>query len=143
MMEGGGAYYMISRNLGPAFGGSSGLLFWFTYCINVTFNTVAFTQTIQPVIFPAGSWWASGDYASSVTISTITLFVLFLVAYNGAATFAKVNYFIFAVLVVACAASIGSLFFTTDTKQLLKWTKTHKAARSSSSSLLCFLPWWA
>lgn len=124
MMEGGGAYYMISRNLGPAFGGSSGLLFWFTYCINVTFNTVAFTGTIQPVIFPDGSWWASGDYLSSVTISTITLFVLFLVAYKGAGAFAKVNYFIFFALVVACAVSIGSLFFNNSTKHLDHWTNT-------------------
>ena len=89
-MAGGGAYFMISRNLGPAFGGSSGLLFWFTYCINVTFNTVAFTQTIQPTVFPSDSWWGDGSYASSTTISTITLFLLFLIAYKGAGAFAKV-----------------------------------------------------
>jgi len=71
-MAGGGAYFMISRNLGPAFGGSSGLLFWFTYCINVTFNTVAFTQTIQPMLFPAGSWWAGGDGPQSAYWSQVS-----------------------------------------------------------------------
>ena len=109
MMEGGGAYYMISRNLGPAFGGSSGLLFWFTYCVNVTFNTVAFTGTIQPAIFPSGSWIASGDYWSSVLISTVTLFVLYLIAYKGAGAFAKVTSMVWAVAVSECVACVGEL----------------------------------
>ena len=88
-MKGGGAYYMISRNLGPSFGGSAGLLFWFTYCLNVTFNTVSFTQTVQPVLFSADSWIGSGDKWSQVVISSVTLFVLFLVGYKGAGAFAK------------------------------------------------------
>ena len=115
-MKGGGAYYMISRSLGPAFGGSSGLLFWLTYCINVTFNTSAFTDTVFATWFPAyvdctleaknGHCWYK------VAFSTATLFILFLVAFKGAAAFARVNYFIFAGLVVALVVAIGSVWFT-------------------------------
>lgn len=34
--------------------------------MNVTFNTVAFTQTVQPAIFPADSWWGQSTYYSQV-----------------------------------------------------------------------------
>jgi amino acid transporter len=105
-MKGGGAYYMISRNLGPAFGGSSGLLFWFTYCINVTFNTVAWTDTFMTTFFPDSYTKWNG-----IGCSTATLFVLFLIAYKGAGTFAKVNVVIFVCLVTSLFVGIGSIFF--------------------------------
>ena len=102
-MRGGGAYYMISRSLGPALGGSSGLLFWLTYCINVTFNTKAFTDNVFATWFPLYvkcTLEAKGGHCwYKLAFSTATLFTLFLVAYRGAAAFARVNYFIFAGLV--------------------------------------------
>ena len=118
-MAGGGAYYMISRNLGPAFGASSGLLFWFTYCINVTFNCVAFTETFMPTYLPA---YNQGPHKrrNNIICSTVTLFVLFLIAFKGAGTFAKVNYFIFAGLMVSLAVTIGTVLdpFGRTPKQL-------------------------
>eukprot|EP01062_Namystynia_karyoxenos_P033572 TRINITY_DN24705_c0_g1_i1.p1 TRINITY_DN24705_c0_g1~~TRINITY_DN24705_c0_g1_i1.p1 ORF type:complete len:988 (+),score=317.45 TRINITY_DN24705_c0_g1_i1:86-2965(+) len=111
-MRGGGAYYMISRNLGPAFGGSSGLLFWFTYCVNVTFNAVAFTQTIQSTFFDGSS------RGTEIIISVSTLFVLFLVGLKGADAFASTNYVIAAVLFVSLVVSIGSLYFAEEHKSL-------------------------
>eukprot|EP00937_MAST-01D_sp_MAST-1D-sp2_P002693 g2693.t1 len=115
-MKGGGAYYMISRNLGAAFGGSSGLLFWITYCINVTFNTVAFTSTFIPTFFPDcgddGTGWIG------IGCSSLTLFILFLVAFKGAGAFASVNIWIFAGLVVSLVTGIGSVFFKPGHKTL-------------------------
>lgn len=115
-MKGGGAYYMISRSLGPALGGSSGLLFWLTYCINVTFNTSAFTDTVFATWFPEYANCtleaAHGRCWYKVAFSTATLFLLFLVAYKGAAAFARVNYFIFAGLVIALVVAIGSVWLS-------------------------------
>ena len=42
--------------------------------------------------------------------STLSLFVLFLVAYKGAGSFAKVNVLLFAGLMLSLALGIGSIF---------------------------------
>eukprot|EP01065_Artemidia_motanka_P049085 TRINITY_DN8054_c3_g1_i1.p1 TRINITY_DN8054_c3_g1~~TRINITY_DN8054_c3_g1_i1.p1 ORF type:complete len:1002 (+),score=269.86 TRINITY_DN8054_c3_g1_i1:74-3079(+) len=111
-MRGGGAYYMISRNLGPSFGGSSGFLFWFTYCVNVTFNAVAFTETIQDTFF-------SGKKRSTeILISCSTLFVLFLVGLKGADAFARTNYIIAVALAISLIFGIGTLYFRQHHKHL-------------------------
>jgi potassium/chloride transporter 9 len=112
-MKGGGAYYMISRNLGPAFGGSSGLLFWFTYCINVTFNVVSFTETFIPTFLPQYDHrWGN------IACSSITLFLLFIIAYMGAGAFAKVNVQLFVGLMISLGVGIGSIFFGQHEKTL-------------------------
>jgi amino acid transporter len=114
-MRGGGAYYMISRSLGPALGGSSGILFWLTYCVNVTFNTTAFTDTVfstwyGPLSPLAQCKMEDGCYLK-LAFSSATLFLLFLVAFRGAGAFARINWFIFAGLVLSLVTSIGSLWF--------------------------------
>lgn len=43
-MKGGGAYFMISRSLGPEFGGSVGLVFYLANAVAVTFHLTAFGE---------------------------------------------------------------------------------------------------
>eukprot|EP01052_Picozoa_sp_SAG31_P024459 SAG31_NODE_2083_length_6490_cov_21.969645_4_plen_110_part_00 len=74
----------------PAFGGSSGLLFWITYCINVTFNVVSFTEVFLPTYMPNYQEHLSKYWAESIC-SSVTLFLLFIIAYMGAGEFAKVR----------------------------------------------------
>ena len=46
----GGAYYMISRSLGPEFGGSIGVIFSIANAVAVAFYLVGFAETIQSIM---------------------------------------------------------------------------------------------
>jgi amino acid transporter len=123
----------------------SGLLFWFTYCINVTFNAVSFTETFMPTFMPqycnpdmstpharysAGS--SSSDIddqlfwtcdACGLVCSSVSLFLLFIIAYIGAGSFAKVNVILFVGLMISLAVGIGSIMFGLGLDDLPHHTK--------------------
>lgn len=46
----GGAYYLISRSLGPEFGGSIGLIFAFANAVAVAMYVVGFAETVQELL---------------------------------------------------------------------------------------------
>lgn len=142
-MRGGGAYYMISRSLGPAFGGSCGLLFWLTYCLNVTFNTVAFTEMFVTTFLPewsggnegqidcnvevdpsgnafANTFAMSPEQLKKVAVSSFTLFLVFLVGFKGAGAFARVNVVIFSGLMFSLAVGIGTIWLSRTPRAIEK-----------------------
>ncbi|XP_012732601.2 solute carrier family 12 member 1 [Fundulus heteroclitus] len=50
VVRGGGAYYMISRSLGPEFGGSIGLIFAFANAVAVAMYVVGFAETVVDLL---------------------------------------------------------------------------------------------
>lgn len=46
----GGAYYLISRSLGPEFGGSIGLIFAFANAVAVAMYVVGFAETVVDLL---------------------------------------------------------------------------------------------
>ncbi|VDP04872.1 unnamed protein product [Soboliphyme baturini] len=49
-LKGGGAYFMISRSLGPQFGGSIGVIFSLTLVASTAMCTVGFAETIRDLL---------------------------------------------------------------------------------------------
>jgi len=49
-VNGGGAYFLISRSLGPKFGGAIGLIFAFANAVAVAMYIVGFSETITDLL---------------------------------------------------------------------------------------------
>jgi potassium/chloride transporter 9 len=109
LMKGGGAYYMISRCLGPELGGACGVMFYCATSFSVSFYLVAFAQTFEISFFSE-----EATYQGTVTISSVALFVLFFYGNMGADIFLKFDTLIFALLMVSIVAGYVALFVGGD-----------------------------
>ncbi|SCU96926.1 LAMI_0F08240g1_1 [Lachancea mirantina] len=88
-VRGGGAYYMISRSLGPEFGGSIGLVFFMGQILNSGMNAVGIIEPLlynfgskidseTPSLFPLLSrgYWHEFAYASVVLLLCLTIAIV-------------------------------------------------------------------
>eukprot|EP00947_MAST-08B_sp_MAST-8B-sp1_P003936 g3936.t1 len=109
-MEGGGSYFMISRSLGPEFGGAIGLLFYLAYAVGVCFYIIGFATEVQTTWFPA----ASGVMARWIVtgVGSGGLFVCLLISVVGAEAFARFNTWFFLIQFAAIFIGMGSMWFT-------------------------------
>lgn len=100
-VRGGGAYYMISRSLGPEFGGAIGIIFFIGQILNSALNVVGFIEPllvnfgkvqgdVLPLL-PVSYWW-------QVLYSTILLMLCTGVALVGSTLVSKTAFWLFIVL---------------------------------------------
>ncbi|NIA15588.1 MAG: amino acid permease [Nitrospiraceae bacterium] len=98
-VRGGGAYFLISRVLGPEFGGAIGIVLFLAQAVSAPFYVLGFTEALVQTI-PA----LAPHYAA---IAFGTAGALFIVAYIGAGWAIKVQYGIMAILAVSIMAFMG------------------------------------
>ena len=102
---------MISRSLGPEFGGAVGCVYYLAAVIGVTFYLTAFAENFSSFGIPgydAMDQDAQGNW--KLLVESVALLLLFGQANIGAAFFLKFNTIIFAILMVSIMVGTVSFF---------------------------------
>ncbi|XP_034565852.1 solute carrier family 12 member 2 [Notolabrus celidotus] len=99
-VRGGGAYYLISRSLGPEFGGSIGLIFAFANAVAVAMYVVGFAETVVELLASVDALMT--DEINDIRIiGTITVILLLGISVAGMEWEAKAQIFLLIVLITA------------------------------------------
>ncbi|MEM6471754.1 MAG: amino acid permease [Planctomycetota bacterium] len=91
-VEGGGAYFLISRSLGPEFGGAIGLVFFAAQALSVAMYVIGFTEAMLAFL-PSGT--------SPMFVATVTNVLVAVCVFVGASWAIKVQFVILASVVLA------------------------------------------
>ncbi|XP_008424401.1 solute carrier family 12 member 9 [Poecilia reticulata] len=117
-LDAGGAYYMISRALGPEFGGSIGIMFFFANVCGSALFVLGLVEAIMGTfgipedptvvpspqqVLPSGYWW-------SLLYGTAILLLCLLVCLVGAHIYAKATFVIFLVVILVLIMIFISFF---------------------------------
>ncbi|MBN2526613.1 MAG: amino acid permease [Deltaproteobacteria bacterium] len=110
-MKGGGPYFMISRELGPDFGGSIGITLYVAQAVGVAFYVIGFTEAVFEV-FPQTLNLAPDTIAYMKEmqlpkmVATVVTALLFALTFKGADVAIRAQYFILGILLLAVACFI-------------------------------------
>ncbi|PKK27759.1 solute carrier family 12 member 1 isoform X2 [Columba livia] len=116
-VRGGGAYYLISRSLGPEFGGSIGLIFAFANAVAVAMYVVGFAETVVELLKESDTLMV--DESNDIRIiGTITVICLLGISVAGMEWEAKAQVILLVVLLIAIANFfIGTVIPTNNEKK--------------------------
>ncbi|XP_024661938.2 solute carrier family 12 member 9 [Maylandia zebra] len=146
-LDAGGAYYMISRALGPEFGGSIGIMFFFANICSSALYILGLVEAITSTfgvpeegaaaaaghhhMLPSGYWW-------SLLYGTALLFLCFIVCLVGAHIYAKATFIIFIVVMTVLASIFISFFILGPTVVTLSHTSAVNTTSMSTANYTGF-----
>ncbi|KAL2079179.1 hypothetical protein ACEWY4_024923 [Coilia grayii] len=113
----GGAYFMISRTLGPEMGGPIGVVFSFANALACALNTVGFAETVRDLLVEYDAQMV--DPINDVRIiGVLTVTALLMISLAGMEWESKAQIFFFVVLLVSFANYfVGTVIPATVEKQ--------------------------
>ncbi|XP_031638851.1 bumetanide-sensitive sodium-(potassium)-chloride cotransporter isoform X2 [Contarinia nasturtii] len=109
VVKGGGTYYMISRSLGPEFGGSIGLIFSLANAVACAMYVVGFCESMNSLLASFGISIIDGGVTDVRIIGSITIFILLIIVVVGMEWEAKAQIVLLIILLIA----IGDFFIGT------------------------------
>ncbi|XP_032926556.1 solute carrier family 12 member 1 isoform X2 [Catharus ustulatus] len=116
VVRGGGAYYLISRSLGPEFGGSIGLIFAFANAVAVAMYVVGFAETVVELLKESDTLMVD-EFNDIRIIGTITVVCLLGISVAGMEWEAKAQVILLIVLLVAIANFFIGTVIPTNTEK--------------------------
>ena len=100
-VRGGGAYYLISRSLGPEFGGAIGLIFSLANAVAVALYVVGFAETVVELMSQHGANITGNDLNDVRIIGTVTVILLLGITQLGMAWESKMQMGLLVILLIA------------------------------------------
>uniref|UniRef100_A0A8C5BLW3 Solute carrier family 12 member 2 n=1 Tax=Gadus morhua TaxID=8049 RepID=A0A8C5BLW3_GADMO len=115
-VRGGGAYYLISRSLGPEFGGSIGLIFAFANAVAVAMYVVGFAETVVEMLNDVDALMT--DELNDIRIvGTLTVILLLGISVAGMEWEAKAQIVLLIILLGAIVNYFMGTFLTVEEKE--------------------------
>lgn len=103
-VRGGGAYYLISRSLGPEFGGSIGIVFYMGLIFNTGMNALGLVNCIvENFGVESGSWsnFLQEGFWWNYLWGSIVLLVCTAICFAGSSIFARASNGLLAILLIS------------------------------------------
>eukprot|EP00002_Diphylleia_rotans_P036693 TRINITY_DN811_c0_g1_i2.p1 TRINITY_DN811_c0_g1~~TRINITY_DN811_c0_g1_i2.p1 ORF type:complete len:885 (-),score=167.91 TRINITY_DN811_c0_g1_i2:328-2982(-) len=108
--KGGGAYYFISRTLGPELGGAIGVQFYLSQSITVSFVCLGLAEVLKTTfgieMVDGGGVW------DNFILATLALLTALCLGLLGTKAFAKMSVYIFGGILFAVLMGVGSVLFS-------------------------------
>ena len=124
-MSGGGAYYLISRVLGPEFGGAIGVGLFLAQAVSVPFYILGFTEAF------VNTFVTFKPHFSNIAI--IAAIILFVITYIGATWAIKIQYIVMAVLALSITVFLGGAILNFSPQTAMEnWSSAYTQNESGS-----------
>jgi potassium/chloride transporter 9 len=140
-IKGGGAYFMISRALGPEFGGSVGIIFYLANVFACSINTLGFVEAlttnlakttgILAEVLPNTDEWR-------YLYGTIALVFCLVICLVGAGLFAMASVVIFVAVMIALVSVMVSFVVVSPRWEVVESNSSCNSNTSSNSNTSTF-----
>uniref|UniRef100_A0A0N5AW68 Solute carrier family 12 member 2 n=1 Tax=Syphacia muris TaxID=451379 RepID=A0A0N5AW68_9BILA len=139
-VKGGGAYFLISRSLGPEFGGSIGMLFAFANAVGAAMYIVGFAETVRDLLVEYNVQIIDGDMNDVRIVGIVTCAILIAVVFVGTSFESKMQIGLLVILTASIVDYFIGSFLPASKSQLLKGITGYSFLTMKSNLAPSFTP---